>query len=316
MPIASPVFPAAPVAPQPPAPEAGNPVLGSLTDTAKSTFSNPTLLKALLASALGSGAIGGVLSAREPGREGESRGQRLKRILRNAAGSAAAGAGAVGAGALGYNLFNKSPDAGGAASAADNLQRSLLGRGTTGAVGGALGNAAAGKYEKAKTLARVVNTPGLSAGGTKLPPGTKPKNFGTSPITEAEINSVFGTPSAKPSLPAMRDQHALVKRLQTLTPGLTEEGAHDIIRTLGHTPPGERDISALAKRHFKFWGGGASRGVMGRPVNLRALGGLTGTALGVAAPNIIDGGRKVVRDLFSSDGEAPANPGFFTRPIL
>lgn len=317
MPLPYPVTPAdtARLPSAAPAP-AGSPVFDALKNTATSTFSDPTLLKALLAAALGSGAIGGVLSAKAPKREGETRAQRWKRILANSAGSAAAGAGALGAGALGYNMFKKSPDAQGIASAGSDLFHSAVGRAGSALGLGALGNAAAGKYEQKKTLSRVTNTPGLDAGGQKLPAGVNPKKYSTPPISDAEIKAVFDTPQGKPSLSGARDQRALITRLKTLTPGLTDEGAHDIIRTLGHTPPGERAIPSMLKRHFGAFGSGASRSMFtGKPTNLRALGGLTGTAIGAVAPEIGDIAMKLLGKTTASDGAAPANPGLLTRPI-
>lgn len=68
-------------------------------------LSNPRVASMLLAGA-GGGLVGGALSARSPRRRGESRGERRRRILRDALLTAGAGAGVVGLGQFGYDQFN------------------------------------------------------------------------------------------------------------------------------------------------------------------------------------------------------------------
>lgn len=67
---------------------------------------NPTLAAMLLAGG-GAGLLGGYLTSRQPEEEGESKGSRRLRILRNALLAGGAGAGAVGLGSAGFKRLSE-----------------------------------------------------------------------------------------------------------------------------------------------------------------------------------------------------------------
>jgi hypothetical protein len=276
----------------------GGSLLDTLGATAKSTFSNHSLLAALLASAVGSGAIGGVLSARGPKRMGETKAQRTKRIIMNSLGSAAAGAGVVGAGALGVNLLKDAPIPPGAGSKVDNLWRSPLGRGAAALGLGVAGNRGAGLGEAARMHNLVTRAKGQ---GPNLPK-----------ITADQIDSAFNTPGRGAG--ALDEQKVLMERFKSLSPASqTDKGVANIFRAMGHTPPGESGPGAFVRRNFGPYSGGTTLGnPAGGPIaklNRRLVGGVGGGLVGAASPEI---GSLIMKFLNHAGGQAfqdvmPAN---------
>lgn len=252
----------------------------SLLNTAKDTFSNRTALYALLASALGSGAIGGLLTARSPKRQDETPGQRRLRILRNALGTGAAGAGVAGAGLLAKNLLEQSPVVPGAATATDQAVHDPATRLGLAGLGGIIGNRLGARSETKELADEVVRAWNPYRRSSQNGPAT------VDDIRNA-MRTVGKTPAnALASQTAMRDM--LTQKLQ-----VTPEGANNILRSIGTVPPGESALEAWWLRNFSRQHGASNRGVMGslsgsKGTNRRLLGGAIGAGAGMAVPPLWD----------------------------
>jgi hypothetical protein len=292
-PSALPPPPATPTAPS--APTAGD----SLLNTAQTTFNNPKVLGMLLASAVGSGALGGLLSSRTPKRPGETPNQRRKRILMHTLGSGAAGAGAVGAGALGYNLFKQSPEAPGVPSKFVEALTSLPGRAMTAVTGGVAGNRV-GAFSEKKELTNSIASQGASR---RMPNGRK-----TPPITPQSITDAM-SPVGKTKAVAGSSQKGIEDALESLMQ-VDNRGAKNIIRSLGNSPRGEAPLVASLRRNFDPTVGTSQSSIFGNrrggfASNRRFTGGALGTAAGLAGPSAIE---YLANLLTGSKGQADLKP--------
>lgn len=273
-----------------PAPTAPTPsVLDSLGTAASSTFKSKNVLGLMLASALASGGIGGLLTARTPKRSGETPNERRLRILKNALGAGAAGAGVVGAGALAKNMFESAPEIPGVTGQVSSVLRDPLTR-TLSIVGGAgFGNRIGASMDKKQALNEIMRA--LNAAGGKLTPSDF---FGSMQTAGKDI--------AGATAERARVLDTLREKLN-----LSDDGVEKLMRTAGVSPvsapvsatgpavpKAENALVSAFKRNLNpSIGASSGRLTNNKLVNRRFWGGVLGGGAGASLPYVWDLGRLI-----------------------
>ena len=233
-------------------------------------LSNPRVASMLLAGA-GGGVVGGALSARSPRRRGETRGERRRRILRDALLTAGAGAGVVGLGQYGYDQLN-----------------TVLPEGPQNPI---------------SRTGSALKIPGMALGGAGLGHA-----FGTRPAQERAARDILAVPGIREALgnPELKKYRQFVDNARTATrhKDLRARLPEDAVRNVGGrgVQGFYDDVSQGAGKGFSWLtGGGPGSAVESAKSNLggkrEAIRGILGNkniGRGAKATQLTSGGARVL----------------------
>lgn len=273
--------------------------------------SDSTALKWILGTAAAGGLTGGLFSAQGGLREGETKGQRRKRILLNVLGSAAAGGAIPAALYTAKDFVGNEPEVHAETARAKwnkihgGFAASPLARGVYSAGGGALGYMTGKKMDYKKAIGGLMGTPEFKSDAVALDHAVAG--------VKGEIDNIARLP--KGSQEAAKAQARIISALKL---GEASKGQRaGAIRALRINPitPTTREGSWLG-RLFRGQGNSWSLARGMDILDRGRVGGALGLTLGAGAPEALTYTRNRIADAYNAftaapDPKAPANPGIW-----